>query len=534
MAYAVLTCAKQSGGAAGGGLSAHIERQIWDAEQQKMVEFRPKSVKHPEKTKQNKEYILPEGMGRSEAIEKRIKEAGITRAIRANQVRALCFLCTSDKVTMDKIVKQGRFDAYAQACIDYMKQEFGEDNVVSACAHFDETTAHLHITIVPIVEGAAPERADTKKQVEARGGKAKRRYKKQEVTARLSAKDIFTPENSERWQEEFPQFLKQRGFDLERGQKGSKAKHMDPATYNAIQAEIEELQLERVAAEQELADKKEELVTAEDELRSAKSGMWARIAQPAKYKEKLAEERKAGAEETMDTIIKASNLDFKPRPTPEQLGKKYRGLWNDKKRLTKELDDEKKVRAQETAYYNAETNILRGELDAAKADAKEAHEECTQWFNDYCALGREKDKLQQRLDALDDSNLKTLEQALDSANETIRSYNKFTTDICAILGTTVESLCIAVRNISNSELTGDPARAAFLLFLGYVDAATTYMESSIGGGGVQGQLTDWSGRKINESDNDYANRCIDKVRNITSPKQTQSVNIAPTITYRRK
>ena len=63
MGYAVFTCAKGKGGAAAeGGLSAHIERQIWDAKQQKMVDFLPKSVKHPELTELNKEYILPPGM----------------------------------------------------------------------------------------------------------------------------------------------------------------------------------------------------------------------------------------------------------------------------------------------------------------------------------------------------------------------------------------------------------------------------------------------------------------------------------------
>ena len=541
MGKIVLTCAKQRGGAAGGGLSAHIERQIWDAEQQKMVEFRPKSVKHPELTKQNKEYILPKGIGRSEAIEKRIKEAGIARAIRANQVRALCFLFTSDMATMDEIVRQGRFDEFAQACIDFLKQECGAKNVVGACAHFDENTAHLHVSVVPIVEGPTLERADTKKQVEARNGKAKRRYKKQEVTNRLCAKEVFTPENAENWQEKFPKFLKQRGFDFERGVKGSKAKHMDPATYNAIHAEIEELQQERVAAEQELAEKKQELATAEDELRSAKSGMWARITQPSKYKEMLADERKAGADEAMDAIIQASSLTYKSRPTPEQYGKKYRGLWDDKKRLTKELDNEKNARAQENAEHNAETKMLRGELESAKSDAKKAHDENSQWFRDYSALCNEKADLQRKLDALDDSHLKELEQEVSKKDQTLKSVNgslhafqTFAKDLCSLLGSTPLSVSNAIHIIEMSGLTGDPAKAAMSLFLGYVDAATNYMESSVGGGGVQGQLTDWSGRKLNESDEDFIHRCIDTVKSITEPKQKQVVDMAPTVTYRRK
>lgn len=540
MGKIVLTCAKQSGGAAGGGLSAHIERQIWDAEQQKMVEFRPDSVKHPELTKQNKEYILPKGMGRSEAVERRIKEAGITRAIRANQVRALCFLFTSDKATMDEIVRQGRFDEFTKACIEYAKKKFGAKNVVSACAHFDETTAHLHITVVPIVEGPAPERADTRKQAEARNGKAKRRYKKQEVTARLCAKEIFTPENAELWQEEFPVFLKQYGFDLERGVKGSKAKHMDPATYNAIHAEIEELQQERVAAEQKLAEKKKELVTAEDELRSAKSGMWARFTQPSKYKEMLAEERKAGADEAMDVIINASNLKYKSRPTPELYGKKYRGLWDDRKRLTKELDDEKKARAQENTEHKAETKMLRGELESAKSDAKKAHDENDQWFRDYIALCNEKANLQRKLDTMDDSNLKALEQKLNDTNQklqstqhTLQNLDIFAKNVSTLLGIDAYPLSKAAYMITK-ELTGKPAQAAFALFLGYVDAATNYMESGVGGGGVQGQLTDWSGRKLNESDEDFIHRCIDTVKSITAPKQAHVANVAPTVTYRRK
>lgn len=72
------------------------------------------------------------------------------------------------------------------------------------------------------------------------------------------------------------------------------------------------------------------------------------------------------------------------------------------------------------------------------------------------------------------------------------------------------------------------------LFFGYVDATTNYMKSSVGGGGVQGQLTDWSGRKLNESDEDFIHRCIDIVKSITAPKQNLVANVTPSVTYRRK
>jgi len=34
-----------------------------------------------------------------------------------------------------------------------LQEEFGKDNVVSAVLHMDETTPHIHATIVPIVQG---------------------------------------------------------------------------------------------------------------------------------------------------------------------------------------------------------------------------------------------------------------------------------------------------------------------------------------------------------------------------------------------
>lgn len=109
----------------------------------------------------------------------------------------------------------------------------------------DEVTFHLHFTIVPIVMGQAAEREDTKKQFEKRNGKEKRRYKKQEVTARLCARDVFTQENAERWQTEYALHMQAAGFDLERGIHSSKAKHMDPAVYNAIKAEEAKLEAEK-------------------------------------------------------------------------------------------------------------------------------------------------------------------------------------------------------------------------------------------------------------------------------------------------
>lgn len=269
MAYCVFTCDKPKTGAADGGLSAHIDRRKWDAKEHRMVPFVPNSVIHPELSHLNKEYLLPPGMGRTEAINKRIKEAGITRKIREGQVRFLAFLCTSDRETMLRIYNEGRWQAWVDANIAFMQKTFGKENVVGCAGHMDEVTFHLHFTVVPIIMGQASERPDTRRQFEKRNGKEKRRYRKQDVSARLCARDVFTQKNAEQWQTDYALHMQAAGFDLQRGVSGSQAKHVDPAVYNAIKAEEAKLEAEKAGLEMQ----KEVLEDEVDMLQSEKDAL---------------------------------------------------------------------------------------------------------------------------------------------------------------------------------------------------------------------------------------------------------------------
>lgn len=269
MAYCVFRCKKPKTGAADGGLSAHIDREKCDGKEHKMVPFVPDSVIHPELSHLNKEYILPPSMGRTEAINKRKIEAGITRKIRDDQAKFLAFLCTSDRETMLQIYNEGRWQAWVDANISFMQKTFGKENVVGCAGHMDEVTFHLHFTVVPILMRQAAERPDTKKQFEKRNGKEKRRYKKQEVTARLCAKDDFTPANAEKWQTDYALHMQAAGFDLQRGEVGSQAKHLNPAAYNAIKAEEAKL----IAEKDGLEMQKDVLEDEVDKLQSEKDAL---------------------------------------------------------------------------------------------------------------------------------------------------------------------------------------------------------------------------------------------------------------------
>lgn len=240
--FAVITADKQTG--SGGGLSAHIDREVWDETQQKMVPYIPHSVSRPERAVLNKEYILKPGEGRTTAIENRIRAAGVTRSIRKDQVKALTFICTSDHEKMAEIEASGRLDEWVADTLQWFYDYFGKENVVAAALHMDEKTPHLHVTVVPIVQGAAKERKPKPKLDE--DGKPieikKRRYKKQTVTARLCAADVMKQSEMSKWQASYPQAMKKWG--MVRGIEGHGVKRVDPATYNRnqqLEARNEEL-----------------------------------------------------------------------------------------------------------------------------------------------------------------------------------------------------------------------------------------------------------------------------------------------------
>lgn len=82
-----------------------------------------------------------------------------------------------------------------------------------------------------------------------RNSKEKSRYKKLEISARLCARDVFTPANVEQWQTNYALHMQATGFDLQRGEVGSQAMHMAPAIYNAIKAEEAKLEAEKAGLE---------------------------------------------------------------------------------------------------------------------------------------------------------------------------------------------------------------------------------------------------------------------------------------------
>ncbi len=80
-------------------------------------------------------------------------EKGYTqeKSIRKDAVISTEFLFTSDKDFFDKLTTE-ETRLFFEKSLEFLEKEFGEQNIISATVHLDETTPHMHSLIVPITE----------------------------------------------------------------------------------------------------------------------------------------------------------------------------------------------------------------------------------------------------------------------------------------------------------------------------------------------------------------------------------------------
>ena len=236
MGYAVLHLEKAKG--ADGAMSTHIERTV-----------HPKNADST-RTHLNRELVqFPEGVrNRTEAIAHRIETAGIRRKVGTNQVKAIRVLLTGSNKDMKQMEADGRLDGWCSDNLKWLRETYGELNLVSAVLHMDEKTPHIHATVVPIVTGER-----RKARQEERNGKKKYR-KKNPQDVRLCADDVMARHKLKHYQDTYAQAMSKYG--LQRGVDGSLARHVSTSQYykelverqDSLQENIENLlQLEEEA-----------------------------------------------------------------------------------------------------------------------------------------------------------------------------------------------------------------------------------------------------------------------------------------------
>ena len=248
MGFVVLHMEKAHG--SDSGTTAHIERFII-----------PKNA-DPTRTHLNRRLIeYPDGVkDRSAAIQQRLEEAGLTRKIGSNQVRAIRINVSGTHEDMKRIEEEGRLDEWCADNLKYFADTFGKENIVAAHLHRDEQTPHIHITLVPIVKG---ERKRRKREEQT-----KKRYRKKPTdTVRLCADDIMTRLRLKSYQDTYAVAMAKYG--LQRGIDGSKARHKSTQQYyrdtqklaDSLKAEVVDLQRQKETAQEELKRAKKEIQT---------------------------------------------------------------------------------------------------------------------------------------------------------------------------------------------------------------------------------------------------------------------------------
>ena len=248
------------------GMTAHIERFII-----------PKNAA-PARTHLNRKLIeYPEGVkDRSAAIQRRLEEAGLTRKIGSNQVRAIRINVSATPEDMERIERDGRLDEWCADNLKFFADTFGKENIVAAHLHRDEKTPHMHVTLVPIVKG---ERKRRKREEQA-----KKRYRKKPAdTVRLCADDLMTRLKLKSYQDSYAAAMAKYG--LQRGIDGSEARHVSTQQYyrdlkklsDGLKTEVADLQQRKETAREELVRAKKEIQT--EKLKGAATAAAANIAE---------------------------------------------------------------------------------------------------------------------------------------------------------------------------------------------------------------------------------------------------------------
>ena len=189
-------------------------------------------------------YQLIECDSYKEKINQEIKERyKVNKSIRKDAVLCVETVFTSDKEFFDKLTpEQERL--YFEKSVEFLKEQFGEKNIIFATVHKDETTPHLHAGFIPMTDDG-----------------------------RLSYKNFVNSKyDLIKLQDKYFEKMVEFFPELERGQnsKETKARHLANQEYKIQQKEkAMELQLEQINKNaMELEEKKKKLEAKKERLKT--------------------------------------------------------------------------------------------------------------------------------------------------------------------------------------------------------------------------------------------------------------------------
>ena len=159
-------------------------------------------------------------------INRRIAELDLPTKVRKDAVLMCSFVVGSDREFFKNLSEREQEKFFAD-CTRFFADRYGEENIISAVVHMDETTPHLHLNLIPIADG------------------------------RLCAKQLFDRKALQELQTDFHSVVGKK-WNLQRGKEGSLAKHLDTAAFK-----LKKMKEETAAAEKRKAVAEQAATSAE-------------------------------------------------------------------------------------------------------------------------------------------------------------------------------------------------------------------------------------------------------------------------------
>ena len=153
-----------------------------------------------ERTRNNYRFTPYFGKTYTEFINGRIKELGLSP--RKDAVVMNSFVLGSDKTFFDGLAKVEQYNFFSD-CYKFFAERYGEENIIAAVVHNDETTPHMHLNLMPVTKDG-----------------------------RLCSKQLFDKPQLQKLQTDFYESVGKR-WGLQRGKEGSQKKHLSTAEFKA-------------------------------------------------------------------------------------------------------------------------------------------------------------------------------------------------------------------------------------------------------------------------------------------------------------
>ena len=249
-------------------------------------------------------------------IDRRISEREIQKKkVRKDAVKMISVLVSASPEYINSLDREDQI-RYFDECFKFCQRRFGKKNCIEMNVHFDETTPHAHVSIVPILNG------------------------------KLCAKELITRKFLFDLQDEFPKAMRERGFDVERGEGGDpkeRRKHLSEEEYRLKMwnETLKEKEKGLKKFEQRLEDKLNGLEVPRQALQDALGGPQLQFEAPEPL---LMDKNKVKiGKDDLEKLIERADMSNKLLATIGADRLKLRQQQDDLKRLSEEAFEQKKL-----------------------------------------------------------------------------------------------------------------------------------------------------------------------------------------------